>query len=574
MGKFNKPNTRPAVSSAVKTNATSTTVTGEGGPGYLRDAKGEAFLLAVTNTVGDDTFYENARDRDDRYTTLIRRLAVEDPAWTAEMLGWLRTSGNMRSAAIVGAAEYVKGRLDAGEAGTRPGRIHETKDPKTGAFQGDSLSYSAYSNRRVIDSVLQRADEPGELIAYWTSKYGRNIPKPVKRGIADAVSRLYTERSLLKYDTDSKGYRFGDVIDLVHPVAGSHAEAWRAWQGELFKFALDSRHGRNIEMEALSGVLPMVHANHVLRWMVNHGGKPEALLNPDNLRGAGMTWEDALSLAGSKVDKRALWEALIPSMGYMALLRNLRNFDQAGVSDEIAEQVTARLADPEQVAKSRQFPFRFLSAYRAVPSLRWAWPLERALNHSLANVPTLPGRSLVLVDRSPSMWQQRFSGRSTMPWADAAAVFGAALALRAANADLVEFGIDNNPVHFRPGESVLKVIERFRQLNGTDIPSAVAAHLAGHDRVIIVTDEQTRPGWLPSNGEYYGGGPARRIDDLIPQGTPLYMWNFGGYQAGAAPSGGGNRHTLGGLSDAAFRLIPLLEAGRNAGWPWEEQASA
>ena len=51
------------------------------------------------------------------------------------------------------------------------------------------------------------------------------------------------------------------------------------------------------------------------------------------------------------------------------------------------------------------------------------------------------------------------------------------------------------------------------------------------------------------------------------------MWNFGGYQAGAAPSGSGNRHTLGGLSDAAFRLVPLLEAGRNTGWPWEEQAS-
>ena len=39
-------------------------------------------------------------------------------------------------------------------------------------------------------------------------------------------------------------------------------------------------------------------------------------------------------------------------MGYMALLRNLRNFDEAGLPDDAAEAVTARLADPEQVAKS------------------------------------------------------------------------------------------------------------------------------------------------------------------------------------------------------------------------------
>ena len=42
-----------------------------------------------------------------------------------------------------------------------------------------------------------------------------------------------------------------------------------------------------------------------------------------------------------------------------------------------------------------------------------------------------------------------------------------------------------------------------------------------------------------------------------------------GYQAGHGPSGSGNRHTFGGLTDAAFRMVPLLEASRNARWPWE-----
>jgi hypothetical protein len=298
---------------------------------------------------------------------------------------------------------------------------------------------------------------------------------------------------------------------------------------------------------------------------------PKVLLDTDRLRAAGMTWQNALSMAGDKVDKGKLWSALAPVMGYEALLKNLRNFDQAGMPDEVAETVAARLRDPEQVANSRQWPFRFLSAYRAAPSLRWGYPLEKALNASLSSVPALGGRTLVLVDRSPSMWDQKFSEHSDMPWADAAALFGAAVALRAESADLVEFWGMSRPVPFRAGDSVLKLTERFSfqpAPGGTDIPSAVVAHLRpDHTRVVIVTDEQTQAGYLPSNMHYqHGGRPPTLIDDLIPKSKPLYLWNFGGYKHGAAPSGTGNRVTLGGLTDSAFRLIPMLEAGRDARW--------
>ncbi|MGH3878081.1 MAG: TROVE domain-containing protein [Actinophytocola sp.] len=532
MSKFNRSATRPAVSSPVASEPTPSARTFEGGAGYARDTKSELFLLAVSNMVGADTFYERAKQRDDRYAALVRDVAQADIGWLTRFVRWLRNDANMRSASVVAAAEAVRGRLEAGLSG---------------------------GNREIVDAALARADEPGEFLAYWTGTYGRAIPKPVKRGVADAVRRLYNERAVLKYDTDSKGFRFGDVIDLVHPTPADG----KAWQGDLFAHALDRRHGRDGEVPP---ALDMIGANRALRAFA--AGDPTVLLAPDRLREAGMTWEDVLSLAGSKLDKRKLWEAVIPSMGYMALLRNLRNFDQASVSDEVADTVAAKLRDPEQVAKSRQFPFRFLSTYRAAPSLRWSYPLEQALSHSLANVPALPGRSLVLVDRSPSMWMQKFSERSDMPWADAAAVFGAAVALRAEHADLVEFGIDNAPVRYQRGESVLKVVERFRRVDGTDIPSAVKRHFDGHDRVIVVTDEQTRPGWLPSNGYGYGGMPETKVDDLIPGKVPLYMWNFGGYRHGAAPSGAGNRHTFGGLTDAAFRMVPLIEAGRNATWPF------
>lgn len=58
------------------------------------------------------------------------------------------------------------------------------------------------------------------------------------------------------------------------------------------------------------------------------------------------------------------------------------------------------------------------------------------------------------------------------------------------------------------------------------------------------------------------------VTNAAPDYVPVHTWNLAGYQYGHAPSGLGTRHTFGGLSDAAFRMIPLIEAGQNATWPW------
>lgn len=555
MTRFNTRGTRPSVSSPV-TSTGETTRTHEGGTGHLRDTKSELFLLAVSNFVGTDTFYEKGGDRDDRYTQLVRTLAVTDPAWCAGLLHWLRGDAHMRTASLVGAAEFVKGRLDAAKTGDlAPGT--RTENAAGGGW-----------NRRVIGSVLQRADEPGELLAYWTSKHGRRIPKPVKRGIEDALGRLYTERSLLKYDTGSKGFRFGDVIELVHPAPAA------PWQGDLFEHAIDRRHHRDKPIPESLRLLRT--RDEIAKWPVE---KRRALLKrpdaADFLQRAGMTWEALAGWLQGPMDAAA-WEAVIPSMGYMALLRNLRNFDEAGVCDEVAETVARRLADPEQVARSRQLPMRFYSAYRAAPSLRWGHALEKALDTSLANIPVLPGRTLVLVDTSSSM-EERFSRDGTLMRWDAAALFGIALGQRCANADVVSFssarfhwndapGANTKAFPLRRGESLLRAVGRWRDGGwflggGTDTALALRKEFRGHDRVVVVTDEQT-------------GHDHQEVTRSVPETVPMYTWNLAGYQAGHAPSGSGWRHTFGGLTDQAFRMIPLLEAGRDARWPWEEAPAA
>ncbi|MDQ1020500.1 TROVE domain-containing protein [Streptomyces afghaniensis] len=498
----------------------------EGGRGRERDARSELFLLAVSNFVSQRTFYETGAGRDDRFAKLVRELAVTDPAWTAGLLGWLRGEGNLRTASVVGAAEYVKSRLDAGATGGPTGR-------------------------QVVVSVLQRPDEPGELLAYWTATYGRNVPKPVKRGIADAVRRLYHGTALLKYDTASKGYRFGDVLNLVHAAPDPD----KPWQGELFRYALDRRHHPDTAVPPASDRVLTAHRELMALPVAQRRAVVTAEGGAERLAAAGMTWETLAGWVQGPMDKAA-WEAVIPSMSTMALVRNLRNFDEAGVSGEVAERVAARISDPAEVARSRQFPFRYLAAYQHAPSLRWSYALERALGHSLANVPALPGRTLVLVDRSGSMFWSRLSDRSELNRADAAAIFGTALVLRAERADLVEFGSTSDRVKFREGESVLKILGRFGDLGGTDTTEAVRRHYRKHDRVLIVTDEQYT--------HHHRGDPTEQV----PAGVPVYTWNLAGYRTGHGPSGTGNRHTFGGLSDAAFRMVPLIEASRNADWPW------
>lgn len=622
MAKFNPRGTRVAAALAapisfINTEPVASGTTFNGAPGFARDLKSELFLLAVANFVSEDTFYEKGTARDDRFKVLVRQAAVADPDWTQRFIGWLRREAHMRSAPIMAAAEAVKALVEAHVAGSR----------------------------RIVDVALQRPDEPGEIIGYWLQHYGKKMPKPFKRGVADAAVRLYTEYGLLKYDTDAHAVRFADVIRLAHVTPKepdlSEVRAWtvadiarqrnvdpdvvltrlheaaedvqetekltpaimvqlhdfvyntpagaklgwrtraaarviglspnvlvemlerratpdaRSPQSYLFKHAMNRRYGiDNLTPRQLMTHLPMVYAQHELRQKA--AIDPKVLLDPEALRQAGMTWEDALSLWGNRPDKGKLWDALIPTMGYFAILRNLRNFTEHGISPASITRVVSILTDAQKIAKSQLFPFRFLSAYRSTQhTLQWGPALEQALNMSLGNVPVLPGRTLVLVDRSGSMFD-KLSAKSDLTRADAAAIFGVALTLRnLGNVDLVQFGNQSFQVQLQRGESLLHAVNtKFSNLGGTATAAAIRNHFRGHDRIIIITDEQAN---------YHGGSDVYGV--TVPYSTWCYTWNLAGY-VNAHANTMGRKFAFGGLSDSSFKLISLLEAGESQTWPF------
>ncbi|XP_062916230.1 telomerase protein component 1 isoform X3 [Mobula hypostoma] len=96
-------------------------------------------------------------------------------------------------------------------------------------------------------------------------------------------------------------------------------------------------------------------------WDSQRAGKRMKLPVPE-------TWERELSLHGNTAK---VWERLIDNqkLPFMATLRNLRNIITCGLSPRHHRLILSRLSDKKTVIHSRQFPFRFLAAFRVLAEL-------------------------------------------------------------------------------------------------------------------------------------------------------------------------------------------------------------
>jgi hypothetical protein len=510
MSKFNSGAQFPVPSRGVIQTTSTPALTHEGGQGFLRTPRSELFLAAVTE-MAEDKFYESSQERKARVSGLVRTVLAEPGGreWLDKMVPWLRHSGNMRSAPII--------------------------------LLGEMAAAGAQNMRALVNGTLARADEPAELLGYWIQFHGRKIPAGLKRGIADSAVRLYTERNALKYDGQSHAIRFGDVIDLTHPVPKA------GWQSALFKQLIDNRHNR---AESPNEELPLLVQDYTLQ-RLQTGMRREAL--PAAID-AQWSWERLAGWLPGGMDSEA-WEAVIPNMGYMALLRNLRNFENAGVSKQVLQSIALKLSNDEEVKNSKQFPYRFLSAYLATESVTFSAALEAALESSMSNVPQLKGNTLILIDTSGSM-QSAISARSQMRCANVAGLFGVALAKTAENVDTILYATDSMEFKINPKASTLRMMETLNRESGkvgygTNTHTAIRKYLrADHDRIIILTDEQSHD---------------KQTGKLSPW---VHTINLAGYQT-ATMAPGSKVFSYGGFTDAMFKLIPMLENGAVGRWPWE-----
>lgn len=486
------------------------TLTHEAGRGFTRDVHSELFLLGASYLFGKPTFYEAPGDRDRRFVDLVHQA---DADWLRGFIPYLRCNLNIRTAALVAAAEYA--------AAGKP------------------------SPRGVVRGAMARADEPAEMVGYWLLRHGRKIPKGVKRGVADALTDLVGEYAALKYAGWGQQTSMADAIQLTHPTPRDEM------QRELFRYLLAKRRG------AGQTVTPRLEAHSERETLLaTPDGERKALLteDPDVLNRAGATWEwVAGTFLSGGMDAEA-WAHVIPEMGVMALLRNLRNFDDAGLSQHAADHVKSVLSNPEAVRRSRALPLRLLQAWQATSSMRWGEALEAGLEASLSNVPHLSGMTLALTDVSGSMtW-------GDAPWRQAAA-FAAAAVRASDDGALVAYSTRAEQISVG---AILRTVDAVGKSpvsgGGTKTVDVVdAAHRACDpkpDRVVVVTDEQAF------------GSHRTSWDRVANIPCPIYTWNVQGYNAGWLPSGADNRYTLGGLSDAGFTFMQAVESRRDGSWPW------
>lgn len=287
---------------------------------------------------------------------------------------------------------------------------------------------------KTLSQVIQRADELTEFLAIYWKDGKRPLSAQVKKGLASAF-RKFDAYQLAKYNRDG-AVKLRDALFLCHAKP------------------------KDEEQEA------------VWKRLVD-----KTLPAPD-------TWEVALS---GGADKKTTFERLIAenNLGYMALLRNLRNMKEAGVDKAIVADALMKGA-----AKSKALPFRFVAAARAVPA--WEDKIDAAMQLALGDQETLPGKTAILVDVSGSM-EHPLSAKSDLRRIDAAAALAVLLAGIADDLEVYTFSTQVVQVPPRAGMALVDAIHRSQVHSGTYLGQAVTTLNAQreYDRLIVITDEQS-----------------------------------------------------------------------------------
>lgn len=338
--------------------------------------------------------------------------------------------------------------------------------------------------RATLSTVIQRADELAEFLAiYWKDKK-QPLAKSVQRGLADAFQK-FNAYQLAKYNRDNS-VKLRDVLFLSHakpkPTVISYFETVKGKRRDLAGQGLDWK-------QLVEGTLP----------------------TPD-------TWEVAISATkGQKQLAHDEWTRLLTEnkLGPMALMRNLRNMTEAGVSDMLIRAALTSMK-PDRV-----LPFRFIAAARIMP--RFVSELDGAMMQNLAGQDKIPGMTFVLIDVSGSM-DVPLSAKSDMKRTDAAAGLGVIARELCQTARVFTFS--NHVVEVSPyrGLALVEAVQRSQPHSGTNLGAAVERlNKEKYDRLIVITDEQSHDrvggpngmGYLinvASNKSGVGYGPWFHID--------------------------------------------------------------
>ncbi|MES2108487.1 MAG: TROVE domain-containing protein [Bacteroidota bacterium] len=459
-------------------------------------------------------------EKDETRLNRLRTLIAKcNPVFVGKLAVYARTKMYMRSVPLVLATELAK--------------LHS----------GDNLV------ARVTAGVVNRADEITELLACYeqmnkrtgTKKLNR-LSKQLQKGLTTAFNR-FDEYQFAKYNRDG-AIKLRDALFLVHPKAKD--ELQQLLFNKIVNGDLQTPYTWETELSALGQ------------------------LNFD-------------SAEAKAVAFRAKWEELIDSnkLGYMALLRNLRNIQEAGVSYAHLVKVCETLADADKVANAKQFPFRYLAAYRELTKLtdmlfgnkgytgELLDALEKAVQASATNIKGFDYNTRVLLacDVSGSM-QQPVSAKSKVLLYDVGLMLAMLLQSRCKNVEVGMFG-DTWKTITVPRNNILGNVQEFYRregevgysTNGYLVIQDLLYRNTAVDKVMLFTDCQL---WNSNGNDAHIQKLWAQYKAKVAPKAKLYLFDLKGYGQAPLQLLRNNVYLIAGWSDKVFDVLAALENGETA----------
>ncbi len=469
--------------------------------------------LELYATVVTASLSDQFYEKADKKIERIRELISKvNPLFVAQLAVYTREQMHLRSVPMVLAIELA--------------RVHT----------GDQLV------SKLVSRIIQRADEITELLAYYQAANQRDgmkklgkLSKQLQRGIALAFNK-FDEYQFAKYNRDAE-VKLRDALFLSHPKAKDEA------QQILFNKIVNNE-----------------------------------LATP-------YTWEVELSVLGQQAFEKdtdrqtavkAKWEELIDSgkLGYMALLRNLRNILLNGVSQAHISKVANRLANEWEVRKSKQLPFRFLAAYRELKEVNSLYTslilnaLEDAVKVSAANITGFDIETNVLLACDVSGSMQTFvSPRSRIQNYDIGLMLAMLLQSRSKAVVSGFFGDTWKIVNLASNQILANVDELRRRegevgysTNGYLVIKDLIDRKVVMDKVLIFTDCQL---WNSNGNGYTIAGLWKQYKALAPN-AKLYLFDLAGYGQLPLRTEGNDVFLIAGWSDKVFDILAAIENGSTA----------
>jgi hypothetical protein len=391
---------------------------------------------------------------------------------------------------------------------------------------------------------VKRADELAEVISLFNLIVGDigdeapkgSLPASLKKGLADSFES-FDEYQLNKYKTGLK-----DVLRLTHPKPKD------SYRNQLYRYLIYGEVGEELkQIRALKKLLQKKEFD------------AEAL---ELIQESHATWELAISHFGNKTE---VWNAL--DIPFMAGLRNLRNLLETGAYQAL-DSVVEKLKDEKAVLKSKQFPFRFYSAYREVSSLsnvsreyqqKVLRALEIALFLSVKNLPKLDGRTAIIVDTSGSM-HNSISKNSVVEYIDIATLMGSIARYVSDESLVVAFGTTAKVVPLSRDSGILKNMETIKN---TDVGHATYVEEALKllekndyvpDRILLFSDMQVY-------SEGYMSSVVESVNRYLAKNktTKFYSFDLAGYGTAIQPAQKQRVFLFSGWSEKMLNYIDMVE---------------